>query len=358
MRARVLFMVLCAGVMFPAPGRGQAVDEQVSRRGELEKKYPDIKFNWPKSAPSADGSAMPATTVGSASMGGTEAPAVSATTGGSASMGGTEAPAVSAGPMPAQPDPGASEAGSPDASRIAEEEVMMRQKHRRTYTLGPGDVISINVRDHPEFSSFGVRVGFAGEVILPLTNEVVYAEGLSVEEVRMAIEEKIRAYIEQPFVSVFITEFNSKKFYVLGEIGAGIYPIGATSIKLMDALYAAGLPSEGIAAMRRVQIITPHETDPINRWVNVYAILYKGRMEHNITIEPGTIIYVPTTIFTKFSRVIRQISVTIEDLSKIPNDLASFNSGLIAWDASWNMNIFPKGIDLHGGNMSSRWYPN
>jgi len=54
MRARVLFMVLCAGVMFPAPGRGQAVDEQVSRRGELEKKYPDIKFNWPKSVPSAD----------------------------------------------------------------------------------------------------------------------------------------------------------------------------------------------------------------------------------------------------------------------------------------------------------------
>lgn len=340
MRARLLFMALCAGVMCPASGRGQAVDGPASLRGELEKKYPDIKFNWPKSAPSSDGSAAPAAT------------------GGEAGVSGGEAPVVSAGPAPGQPDQGAAAPGDPDASRIAEEEAMMRQKHRRTYTLGPGDVISINVRDHPEFSSFGVRVGFAGEVILPLTNEVVYAESLSVEEVRMAIEEKLKAYIERPFVSVFITEFNSKKFYILGEIGSGIYPIGATSIKLMDALYAAGLPSEGIAAMRRVQIITPHETDPINRWVNVYAILYKGRMEHNITIEPGTIIYVPTTVFTKFSRVIRQISVTIEDLSKIPNDLASFNSGLIAWDASWNLNIFPKGIDLHGGNMASRWYPN
>ena len=98
--------------------------------------------------------------------------------------------------------------------------------------------------------------------------------------------------------------------------------------------------------MRRVQIITPHPTDPINRWVNVYAILYKGRLEHNITIEPGTIIYVPTTIFTKISRMIRQISVTIEDLSKIPNDLAAFDAGLIAWDQSWNMNIFPKGISF------------
>jgi hypothetical protein len=54
--------------------------------------------------------------------------------------------------------------------------------------------------------------------------------------------------------------------------------------------------------------------------------------------------------------VIRQISVTIEDLSTIPNDLASFDSGLIAWDSQWNMNIFPRGIDLHGGNVASPKY--
>lgn len=318
MRINILVSMLCSAVLLPSACRAQAPDDPAARRGEIEKKYPDIKFNWPKSGGPAAAAPVPATE--------------------GESRGEAAITAVPA-----------------DASAIAEEEVMVRQKRRRTYTLGPGDVISINVRDHPEFSSFGVRVGFAGEVILPLTNEVVYAEGLSVEEVRMAIEDKLKAYIERPFVSVFITEFNSKRFYVLGEIGAGIYPIGATSIKLMDALYAAGLPSEGIAAMRRVQIITPHETDPINRWVNVYAILYKGRMEHNITIEPGTIIYVPTTIFTKFSRVIRQISVTIEDLSKIPNDLASFDAGLIAWDTSWNMNIFPHGINMHGGNLASPW---
>lgn len=323
MRARIVSVIVCAGFLWPAACLGQASGEQDIRRSELEKKYPDIKFNWPKSL---------------------------------RPEGGEVAEAVPVDPSAPASDEGASTALYQDASEIAEEEVLMRQKQRRAYMLGPGDVISINVRDHPEFSSYGVRVGYAGEVILPLTNEVVYAEGLTVEEVRLAIEEKLKAYIERPFVSVFITEFNSKKFYVLGEIGAGIYPIGATNITLMEAMYAAGLPSEGIAAMRRVQIITPHETDPINRWVNVYAILYKGRMEHNITIEPGTIIYVPTTIFTKFSRVIRQVSVTIEDLSKIPNDLASFDSGLIAWDTSWNMNIFPKGIDLHGGNKASRWY--
>ncbi|HOE27704.1 MAG TPA: polysaccharide biosynthesis/export family protein [bacterium] len=325
MRARLVSLIICTGVLCSAMCLGQTPGEQAARRNELEQKYPDIKFNWPK-------------TPGAGEAEGGEAVPVD--------------PSVSTPDL----EETASTALYQDASEIAQEEVLMRQKQRRAYMLGPGDVISINVRDHPEFSSYGVRVGYAGEVILPLTNEVVYAEGLTVEEVRLAIEEKLKAYIERPFVSVFITEFNSKKFYVLGEIGAGIYPIGATNISLMEAMYAAGLPSEGIAAMRRVQIITPHETDPINRWVNVYAILYKGRMEHNITIEPGTIIYVPTTIFTKFSRVIRQVSVTIEDLSKIPNDLASFDSGLIAWDTSWNMNIFPKGIDLHGGNKASRWY--
>jgi protein involved in polysaccharide export with SLBB domain len=316
MFVRDILIAVLIGTLAPLQAWAQGSADTSVKRTELEQKYPDIKFNWPK------------------------------TKGGAAQQPGEVVvpPAPEAEIVPA------------DAAVVAEEEVQLRQKQRRGYTLGPSDVISINVRDHPEFSSPAVRVGFAGEVILPLTNEVIYADGLTVDEVRLLIEEKLKAYIEKPFVSVFIMEFNSKKFYILGEIGAGIYPIGDVSIKLMDALYAAGLPSEGIAAMRRVQIITPHETRPINRWVNVYAILYKGRMEHNITIEPGTIIYVPTTIFTKFSRVIRQISVTIEDLSTIPNDLASFDSGLIAWDSQWNMNIFPRGIDLHGGNVASPKY--
>ena len=288
---------------------GQGNPFEDPRKEALEKKYPDIHFNWPAPAATAKSSQA----------------AVEAQAG----------QAVS---------PGA--AASPEAAQLAEEEVALRQRTRRGYTLGPGDVITINVRDHPEFSTYGARVGFAGEIILPLTNEVIYAEGLTVEEVREAIEAKLKAYIDHPFVSVFITEFNSKKFYILGEIGAGIYPIGATSITLMDALYAAGLPSEGIAAMRRIQIITPHETHPINRWVNAYAILYKGRMQHNITIEPGTIIYVPSTVLTKMSRIIRQVSVTIEDLARIPNDLAAFDAGLVAWDRSWNMGIFPKGISF------------
>jgi protein involved in polysaccharide export with SLBB domain len=332
MNLRLICTLVLAGVSF-VPLRVQAAESGADRRKILEQKYPDIKFNWPPS---------------------TEQPPEAA----------EEMSGVSEQPSEQPPEAGEETPGVSSAEKIAEEEISFRreegtptpsmpsdlipeeQKYRHPYTLGPGDVISVNVRDHPEFSSPGIPVGFAGEVILPLTNEVIYAEGLTAEEVQTAIEEKLKAYIEQPFVSVFIIEFNSKKFYILGEIGAGIYPIGATSIKLMDALYAAGLPSEGIAAMRRVQIITPHPTDPINRWVNVYAILYKGRLEHNITIEPGTIIYVPTTIFTKISRMIRQISVTIEDLSKIPNDLAAFDAGLIAWDQSWNMNIFPKGISF------------
>lgn len=329
MHVRGLVCGVLVGALVSSLAAAQESEEVVQRRKEIEKKYPSIQFNWPKVPVITEPGSL------AASVTSVEAPA------------GVEAGLLA--------KPVSALLPVADVEQIAQSEIEQRQKHRGAYTLGPGDVISINVTDHPEFSSYGVRIGFAGELILPLTNEVVYADGLTVDEVRSAIEDKLKAYIERPIVSVFITEFNSKKYYVLGEIGAGIYPIGAASIKLMDALYAAGLPSEGIAAMRRIQIITPHPTHPINRWVNVYAILYKGRMEHNITIQPGTIIYVPTTIFTKLSRVIRQISVTIEDLSKIPNDLAAFDAGLIAWDQSWNLNIFPHGIDLHGGNKASQW---
>jgi len=308
-----------------------------TNREELERKYPDIKFHWMKEAPAGQPLAGEAKGADQAGEPTVEQPLWPGAPSTAESLAREEMEQR----MMRDPEMGIEEMESATATNLME---------RESYVLGPGDVISLNVRDHPEFSSPALAIGLGGELILPLTNEVIYAEELTAQELAGKIQQRLDAYIETPFVTVFIIEYNSKKYYILGEIGAGVYPIGDTSITLMDALYQAGLPYEGTSAMRRVQIITPDEEAPKNEWVNVYAILYKGRMKHNITIQPGTIIYVPSTMLTKLSGVIRQLSTTTEDLASVPWDLANFDAGLIAFDRAYGHGGYiGKGLAWHGG---------
>ncbi|MCX6349094.1 MAG: tetratricopeptide repeat protein [Candidatus Aureabacteria bacterium] len=187
----------------------------------------------------------------------------------------------------------------------------------RKYTLGPEDGVKVIVRNHPEFS-FDAKVEEGGELIVPLTNEIIMAKGLNRDELAEETRKRLTAYIDNPFVNVFITNYASKKYYVLQPSGGGSEMImDKANMTLWDCMFQAGIPSLGQSAMRRVQIITPHRTHPTHRWVNVYAMLYQGKMEDNIRIEPGTIIYYPMLAVDKFSAIVSAIASPIAALSNL-----------------------------------------
>ena len=195
----------------------------------------------------------------------------------------------------------------------------------RKYTLGPEDTVNIVVRNHPEFS-FGAKVEEDGQLIIPLTNEIIMARGLTRDELAEVIRKKLTAYVDNPFVNVFITGYNSKKYYVLLPEGGGTeYPMDKANMTLWDCMFRAGIPELGTAAMRRVQVITPDLTHPTQRWINVYAMLYEGKMENNIRIEPGTIIYYPMLAVIKFDNLIK-------DITKPMKTLADFGDDWDDWD--------------------------
>jgi len=116
-------------------------------------------------------------------------------------------------------------------------------------------------------------------------------------------------------VQVIITGYNSKKWYILGEVGLrGVYPLGRARLTLLDALYQAGLPLEGTAAQYRVVVIKPHPTQPYYRSVNVADLLYKGVMRNNVIIEDGDMIYVPMTVLNKITILTGQIFAPVINL--------------------------------------------
>ena len=98
------------------------------------------------------------------------------------------------------------------------------------------------------------------------------------------------------------------------------------SMTLWECMFRAGIPMLDQSAMRRVQVITPHKTHPTHRWINVYAMLYEGKMEDNIRIEPGTIIYYPMLAIDKFDQLLKHITKPVSTLS-------SFGSDYESWDA-------------------------
>lgn len=84
------------------------------------------------------------------------------------------------------------------------------------YRIGPEDVLIISVWQNPELSRT-VSVRPDGKISLPLVNDV-QAAGLTPLELREALIKALRDYMPSPEVSVGLSEMNSFKVTVMGEV--------------------------------------------------------------------------------------------------------------------------------------------
>jgi polysaccharide biosynthesis/export protein len=103
------------------------------------------------------------------------------------------------------------------------------------YTIGPSDIISVVVYDHPELQPLGAQViaqssdptGIAGApgfivdsegyIYYPYARKVKVG-GLTEAEAAQLLESKIRTVIKDPQVAVRISSFRSRRAYVEGEV--------------------------------------------------------------------------------------------------------------------------------------------
>lgn len=175
------------------------------------------------------------------------------------------------------------------------------------YTLGPDDVVSIEVRRHPEFSG-RYAVNSEGKIGYKYIGDI-NVSGLTKIELKQRLTAILGEYIIEPDVDVQIVAYLSKVFYVVGEVHRpGKFFMRGDMISVREALVQAGLPTDA-AAMRRSRLITPDESGkkkPGNNYVsvNVYSLLYEGNLEENLVMGPNDILYVPATAMAKMLRVI------------------------------------------------------
>ena len=113
------------------------------------------------------------------------------------------------------------------SSRDAQNSIFVNSE----YILGPGDVININFEGLPEFSN-RYLIGPGGFLYLPEIN-AVYAEGLTLTELKTLLQKKYLRFIKDPDMSFFVTTYRPVKIMVSGEVSRpGFYMLtGGNQVK-------------------------------------------------------------------------------------------------------------------------------
>jgi polysaccharide export outer membrane protein len=108
------------------------------------------------------------------------------------------------------------------------------------YELGSDDRLKIDTFDHPELS-LDTRISKSGNISFPLLG-AVHAGGLSTHQLEDLLSARLSegGFVRRPQVSVLVTEYESQKVAVLGQVvKPGSYAL-TTSSRVLDMLSQAG----------------------------------------------------------------------------------------------------------------------
>jgi polysaccharide biosynthesis/export protein len=158
------------------------------------------------------------------------------------------------------------------------------------YVIGAQDVLDISVWKEPDLTRT-VPVRPDGKISLPLLDDV-QAAGLTPMQLGAEITKRLKKFVDDPQVTVLVTQINSERIYILGEVNrAGAFPL-LPGMNVLEALSSAGgftifANTKKIYVMRKVD--GKQEKYPFN-----YKDVIHGKApEENIVLRPGDTIVVP-----------------------------------------------------------------
>jgi polysaccharide biosynthesis/export protein len=190
------------------------------------------------------------------------------------------------------------------------------------YRIGPDDVLDVAVFGAPELNR-KVRVSAGGEISMPLIG-AVEAAGLTGPELESALDRKLREYMNEPHVAVFVSSIESHPVSVLGEVTKpGVFQVRGPKTLLEMLSMAQGLTdnagdkvlvmrgagftseplgkksiagdlvarasSDGSAAPQTGVVRDPNQQTVE---INLRLLLDSGNPAYNVPIYPGDIIKV------------------------------------------------------------------
>lgn len=163
--------------------------------------------------------------------------------------------------------------------------------HDDHYTIGPEDVLKIDVWHEPEVSSI-VAVRPDGKISLPLVGDVAVS-GFTPNKLQDVLAQKLQAFIANPAVVVTVQEVKSRKFNVLGEVQhPGSYSL-AQPVRVLDAISMAG-GFRDFAKVTKIYVLRRSPDGESSRLPFNYKEVIRGaNAGQNLELEPGDTVIVP-----------------------------------------------------------------
>jgi polysaccharide export outer membrane protein len=158
------------------------------------------------------------------------------------------------------------------------------------YVIGAEDTLNVNVWKEPDMSGT-VPVRPDGKISLPLVGDV-QATGLTPMELTAQLTTLLKKYVTDPRVTVTVTNVNSRRVYILGQVGRpGAYPL-APEMTVLQALSTAGGLNQ-FAAADKIYVLRNDSSGQV-KLAFQYKQVIKGRKpEQNVVLKPGDTIVIP-----------------------------------------------------------------
>jgi polysaccharide export outer membrane protein len=164
------------------------------------------------------------------------------------------------------------------------------QANDAEYKIGAQDMLRIDVWKEDQLTRT-VPVRPDGKVTLPLLNDV-QAVGLTPMQLAGVISEGLKKYINNPQVTVTLTEINSRRIYVMGEVArAGAFPL-LPNMTVLQALSSSGGFTQ-FARTKKIYVLRVEDGKQVKLPFNYKEVVDGKKPQQNIFLQPSDVIVVP-----------------------------------------------------------------
>jgi protein involved in polysaccharide export with SLBB domain len=208
------------------------------------------------------------------------------------------------------------------------------------YKVGPQDILTIIVWNHPELTipsmqttsenvnifaqnnnsannPAGILVDQQGNIFFSLAGKF-NVNKMTVDQIRHEITSRLVKYIRKPQVSVRVAAFRNKPIYIIGEVNKpGVQYITDLPVTIMDIINEAGGIDKESSDTDYIYVIRGDVRHPKVFWLKsnspgamVMSVLFK--------LQPRDIVIVSTSGVARYSRVVNKLLPTIQTFTLPP----------------------------------------
>ena len=158
------------------------------------------------------------------------------------------------------------------------------------YSIGAEDVLTIDVWKEPEVSRT-LPVRMDGKISLPLVNDL-QAAGLTPTQLSTEIAERLRKVLLNPQVTVIVTQMNSQRIYIVGQINhGGSFPLEPNMTAVQALSNAGGFTP--FANLKKIYVLRSENGQDEKLPINYKEIISGHKAIGDIRLKTGDTIVVP-----------------------------------------------------------------